>query len=179
MAAFQRWASEQRVSEAASGRARQRWLSDQAAATATWAGMLVDLAEGAAAVTVAVSGAGTGAGLKITGNLVGIGPDFCVVDQANRRPVLIALASIVAVWPPPDWQSAASGDRNSPLDLTLADAIAALAEDRMPVLIRAGDHSFEGDLWALGDDVVTLRSGSSVRRLVYLALSSISVCEIR
>jgi hypothetical protein len=173
VAAFARWAAGERVSRAASERSRQRWLAGQAVSSATWTGLLVDLAEHADPVTLAVGGN------RVSGRLVGVGRDFCVLEEAGGRPILVASAAIVALWPSdPPTRRSPSGDRNPPLDISLAQAMESLAEDRVPVLIRVGEQRVEGRVWAVGEDVVTLSSGAG-RRLVHLPLATVRVCEIR
>jgi hypothetical protein len=173
VAAFARWAAGERVAEAASGRARQRSLSEQAASGASLAGVLVDLAETAAAVTLAVGGS------RINGRLVGVGSDFCVLDQAGGRPVLVATAAVAAVWAGAEDVSELAGERAPALDLSFTGALALLAEDRVPVQLRLGPVAVGGDLIRVGDEVLTLRGPPPGRRPVYVPCGRVEVCEIR
>ena len=93
VAAFVRWAADQRAATAAADRARARSLRDQATAAATWAGLLVDLAERLASVTTVV------AGQQRSGRLVGVGRDFCVLQSDHGRTALIAVGEIAQLWP--------------------------------------------------------------------------------
>jgi hypothetical protein len=175
VAAFVRWAADQRAGMAAANRARERSLRDQAAATATWVGVLVDLAEQAAPVTVVV------AGQRRSGRLVGVGRDFCVLQGEHGRAALIRLPEISQLWPdiraldePP------AGDRSPSIDLPLISALALLADERSPVgLISGGGLETVGELVAAGDDVLTVRTAPPARRLVYVPLDSVAVCELR
>jgi hypothetical protein len=175
VAAFARWAADQRAAVAAEDRVRERSLREQATATATWVGILVDLAEQAAAVTVVV------AGLRRSGRLIGVGRDFCVLQSARRRIALIAVHEIVQLWP--DGHTAGgppAGDRRPSIDLTLTSALALLAEERSPVSLISGNGlDTTGELVAVGDDVLTLRAALPVRRLVHVPISSVAVCELR
>ncbi len=175
VAAFVRWAADQRTATAAADRVRERSLRDQAAATATWMGVLVDLAEQAAVVTVMV------AGQRRSGHLVGVGRDFCVLQTAHGRAVLISLPEIAQLWPdsgrgddPP------TGDRPPSIDLPLMTGLALLAEERSPVVLVSG-YGLEtaGELVAVGEDVVTLRTAPPARRLVHVPTSRVAVCELR
>ncbi|HUJ65470.1 MAG TPA: hypothetical protein VLX59_08035 [Acidimicrobiales bacterium] len=174
VAAFRRWAAGERASAAAGNRARERRLRDQAAASATWAGVLVDLAEAAATVVVRLGA------LTCTGRIVAVARDFCVIEPTSGRPSLIALAAISALSPQQTGQSPPAGDRQPHLSLSMAGALAALAEERTPVgLTLAHDVHVEGELAAVGEDVVTLRNEAPARRPVYVRLASIVRCELR
>lgn len=173
VAAFARWAAAQRVSEAASGRSRERFLTEQAAGGASLAGLLVDMAEDASTVTLAV------AGLRLSGRLVGVGSDFCVLDQLGGRPVLVSTPAILGVWPAGPVRAGLAGDRLPALGLSLMAALASLAEDRVPVRLRLGSLAVDGDLVRVGDEVVTLRAPAPSRRPVHVPMARVEVCEIR
>jgi len=137
-------------------------------------GVLVDLAEEAAIVVVRVGA------LTCTGRIVGVAHDFCVIEPTSGRPSLVALAAISAVSPQQTGQSPPAGDRQPHLSLSMAAALAALAEERTPVgLTLVHDLHVEGELAAVGEDVVTLRSEAPARRPVYIRLASIVRCELR
>ena len=178
VAAFARWAADQRVVAAAGDRARERSLREQARSSATWTGVLVDLAEQGSPVTVMV------AGQRRCGRLVGVGRDFCVLEPDQGRTALIALPQVTELWPdrPAGWalSEPPGGDRSPAIDLPLMAALALLAEDRSPVgVFSTGGLETAGDLVAAGDDVLTLRTGTPVRRLVYVPLRAVAVCELR
>jgi hypothetical protein len=202
IAAFGRWAAGQRAEAAAAGRARERWLRTQAGAGATWTGVLVDLAEQSGPVVV-VSGS-----RRWRGALVGVGPDFCVLDATPRRPVLVALAALSAVWaegagPMPAGGSgtgpgvadpsgapvasgrsgpavASAGDRRPTLQLSWLAALSMLAEDRHPVSLTAvGGEELVGTLVGVGEDVLTLQTDPPARRLAYLPVGALASCELR
>lgn len=164
------WAAEQRVIEAAAGRARERSLREQAGAAATFAGVLVDLAERGADVIVGSAGG------RRSGRLVGVGRDFCVLEQRIGRPAIVATAAITSVRAAPASESPA-GDRAPALELSLAAALGALADDRAPVgLYLDAGETVDGELIAAGQDVVTVRSAA---RVVYVPLRAVMVCELR
>lgn len=176
VAAFARWAADQRVDEAARQRSRERWLRQQAVEEATLVGVLTDLAERRTDVVASTRTR------QVTGRLLGVANDFFVVEDRDGTGVLVAtehLASVSAAA-----RADASGDRPAPLSMRLIDALGLLAADRGP--IRLGLTSGEavaGDLVAVGRDVVTLRGhrpgrGHGPARL-YVALGAIEVCTPR
>ena len=174
VAAFARWAAQERARSAATDRARQRSLGEQALSTATWTGILVDLAERGAGVTLSVGGH------RCTGWIVGVGRDFCVVEQAGRRrPALIPLAPISYVSADQPGRAIPTGDRPAGMELSMAAALAALAEERVPVALRAGAEQVEGKVIGVGEDVVTLRADAPAGRLVHVPLAAVTFCEVR
>ncbi len=61
-----------------------------------------------------------------------------------------------------------------------SSALALLADERSPVgLISGGGLETVGELVAAGDDVLTVRTAPPARRLVYVPLDSVAVCELR
>lgn len=192
VAQFTRWAAAQRAAEAVDRRTRERSLRDQAVGSATWTGLVVDLAERSAPVVMMVGAH------RRRGRLVGVGQGFCVLEQPNGRPALVALGAIAALAPDQAGPSAAgapSGNREPELRLSLAAALAALAEERSPVVVvLAGGHQESGQLIAAGEDVLTLRTdgaagtsggggagvaGVAARRLVHVPVRAVLVCELR
>ena len=75
-----RWAASERASAAAADRARGRALADQSAATATLAGVLVDLAEQGAPVAIGLKG-----DRVLRGRVVGVGRDALFMDLDSDR----------------------------------------------------------------------------------------------
>jgi hypothetical protein len=174
VAAFHRWAAGERTTAAAQNRSRERWLRDQASASASWTGVLVDLAEQAAGVVVGVGR------LKYTGRIVGVARDFCVVQPAGGRPALIASAAISALWPQQPGGHSPAGARRPGLALSMAGALSALAEERSRVVLTLADgDQVEGEMVAVGEDVATLRTDMPSRRSVYVRLAAVLCCEVR
>ena len=170
VAAFTRWAAHERAVEAAETRSRERSLRDQAAGEATWSGLLVDLSEKQGEVALDVGGR------RLSGRLVGVGPDFCVLEQGTRRASLVPTDRIVAIWQ----ESPASGSRFPHLQLSFASALAALAAERTPTcLFLAGGSQVSGELVGSGTDLVTVRTDSATRRTVHVRICHIDVCELR
>ena len=176
LGAFGNWSASERTGQAARSRSRTRSLAAQAASTSTWEGMLVELAERGGPVTVSVGGG------HLSGQLVGVGRDFCVLEQAGGWPVLVASARIDAASPA---QGAAggpglvpAGDRHPPVELTMSSALAGLADERAPVTVRSGAATVEGDLVAVGEDVLTISTGPA-RQMTHVPLGSVSWCRLR
>jgi hypothetical protein len=174
VAAFARWAADQRAVSAAGSRSRQRSLREQAAASATWAGTVVDLAERGALVTVVVGQQRRG------GRIVGVGRDFFVLDARSSRCALIVLSAVDALWPDQTATTLPAGDRRGAIDLTLMMALALLAEERAPVcLTTTSGIETAGNLVATGADILTIRTETPNRRLAHVPFSAVAVCELR
>jgi hypothetical protein len=176
-ARLDRWAAEARSDEAAAARARQRWMRQAASESATFAGVLLDLAERQTAVLVTCTSS-----RRHHGVVTIVGRDFCALrigHQGAIRPgsdgghdVLIAYRGLTSVRP-----NAADegplGDRAPGVDLTLAEVLVACAADRPRVLVVAGiGEGIAGELRAVGHDVVTVRPDGEPRA-AYVALASI------
>jgi hypothetical protein len=169
--AFARWSAEVRLRDGAAGRSRQRWLHQQASEAATFAGTLLDLAERRAAVSL------LSPGRRFAGRLVGVGPDFCVLEEATRATV-VALGRVIAVQPHPRGPTppvaVASGDRRAVLEMTFAQALAAMAADLAPLrLALIGSETLVGDLVGAGEDVVTLRLPGNPPRPTFVPVTAV------
>jgi hypothetical protein len=147
-----RWLAEARVDAAASSRARERWLRQQLESEATVAGVLLDLAEGGS--TVVLQGA---AGRRRGGAVTAVADDFCVLRAPDRRQSLHVYDAITAIVPLGS-SAPAAGGRPATLDMTFAEALAVLAEERRRVLLvsRSADV-LSGELRSVGRDVLVLR----------------------
>jgi hypothetical protein len=160
-----------RADDAAQERARERWLKQQAAESATLAGTLLDLAEAGSPMAIT-----TADGRTHQGEIVGIAAEFVALRSA-RGSVLIALDAVVSVRPRAAARTAvASGDRPPPLDLTLREALADAVDDRPRVLLtsRGAAEPVAGELRAVGQDVVTLALDGDERNACIVALHSLS-----
>jgi len=177
LSAFARWAAGTRVRDEAAGRARQRWLHQQASEAATLAGTLLDLAEGRAAVTI------LSAQRRYSGHLVGVGADLCVLEEPGRVTV-VGLSRVIAVQPQPTpataRPAAASGNRAIEMVMTFQGALSAMAMDLAPVRIAlVGTEILIGDLMGAGEDVVTLRVPGTPPRPAYLPVAAIEAFSPR
>jgi hypothetical protein len=173
-AAFERWAASERITEAAASRRRWRSLSEQASASATWTGVLLDLAERAEPVVVCIGAD------RLTGRLVGLGPDFCVLEQAGGRPAVVRSAAVCSLSPAETRRSETpAGQRFPALELSLASVLEALAGERAPVVVHCGGAPIEGELLSVGSDLVTLRADGQPRRLTHVPLGALTWCELR
>jgi len=176
-AAFARWSAEERVRESAGRRSGQRRMAEAAAAGATWAGVLLDLAESGEPVALTVGGR------RLAGHLSAVGEDFCVVENLDAGACIVALGAISSVRQDPsgmaERRGGPSGDRPPALRLSFASALGALVAERLPVAIWSGDELFEGDIAALGGDVVTIRNPGPGRRVAHLRLGAVTICQLR
>jgi hypothetical protein len=171
--AFGAWAAEHRAGAAAEARSRERWLRQQVAETATLVGTLVDLAEQGADAAVIV---GT---RRVTGRLVGVGGDGCVVADRAGAVTIVAVAHISAVRVAGRriGTGEATGTRAPAGGWLVADALGALAAERSPVRVGLrGGETLSGDLVSVGDDVLTIRLPEGGMR-VHVALAALETCS--
>jgi DNA-binding transcriptional LysR family regulator len=141
---------EQRRDDASAQRRRARSLDQQAAGSSTLAGVLRDLGEHGAGVTVEVTGCG-----PLRGRITGLGADFVVIT-ADDTAVTVPLQAVELVRPDPG-QRRAAGDREPGEGRTLAAVLEDLAADAATVQVRtrSGDR-VSGELVAAGIDVVAV-----------------------
>jgi len=164
------WLADARIEGSADARARERWLSAAAEADATFAGVLLDLAERGTPLTVRTS-----AGRHHHGCLDVIGADFVAIRTAGGTDVLVTLAAITSVRTAP-LVDAAVGARVVTTDLGLSEVLAELAADRARVLLvtSGGDGAVAGELRAVGYDVVTVRTDADPPATAYLPAGAIT-----
>lgn len=165
-----RFAAGAAADEAAAARARERWLRRAADEEATFAGVLLDLAERSAPVVV-----GGRAGRRHRGLLRAVGVDFCAVRTADGADVVLPFAGIASVRPEPRAEPP-SGDRAVRVDVELAEALAVLAEERPRVLVvtLADADGVAGELRSVGRDVLVLRLDGPARAPAYVPLASLA-----
>lgn len=177
-----RWAAAARADDAGRSRAKGRWLRRQAQEEATFAGLLVDLAERRAAVVVR-----TVAGRMHRGQVAAVGADFALLRSIQDRPILLPLVAVSTVRPAgvgDDGRNGgdgpASGRRRTTVDLLLAEALEALAGDRCRIAVAAaGDRDvIGGELEAIGDDVLTIRLDGAGRKRTFISLAAVTEVAI-
>lgn len=164
------WVADARVEGSADARARERWLHAAAEADATFAGVLLDLAERGTAVAVSTSG-----GRRHHGGIEVLGVDFVALRLASGGEVLLALAAVTAVRTAP-LADAALGERVVTTELRLADVLAELAVEQVRVLLVSADgaESVAGELRTVGQDVVTVRVDGEPPATAYVPLRAIT-----
>jgi hypothetical protein len=162
------WVASARTDDAAAARAREAFLRRTGPEDATFAAVLLDLAERGAPVL-----ATTTTGRRHRGVVTGVGHDFAAVRTPEGRDVVLAHRGIAAV-APEGARATAPGDRATALPLGLAEALAVLAEDRPRVLVVAsGGEPVAGELTAVGRDVLTVRLDGGDRRVTYVATDNV------
>lgn len=167
-----RWLADSRVDAAATSRARERWLRQQAGEEALFAGVLLDLAERGSMVLVHAAGS-----RRHRGRVRAVADDFCALRSEEGADVLLAYNGIVSVQPHGE-ALVATGDRPSALDMTLGEALAAMVGDRPRVLVVTHDGAgMAGELRAVGRDVVTLRPDGDAR-VSYVPLRAVAEVSI-
>jgi hypothetical protein len=152
-------------------RTEERDRRERATELATWVGALRDLAERRAVVSLRAR-----SGRVHRGALVGVGLDHVVLERPVGALVLLALEAVRTVRPEPGEPAPpAMGDRESPQDRTLAEALQRLVEGRHPVVLVVEDvaEPLHGLVIGFGEDVVTLRLTGADRGTVYLPLAAV------
>ena len=170
-ARLERWAADARVDEAARVRSRERWLRRQAEDETSLAGVAADLRDAATAVTV-----GTRSGRRHAGVVRVVGADFvAVAPAAGRGPeVVVALDALESVRTLPGVPPVV-GDRRVDVTARLLDVVAGLAEEREAVqVVTASGEVFGGVVAALGQDVLTVRTGTRPSAAVYVPVTAVA-----
>ena len=165
------WAAQARVDEAVAARAREAFLRRTAADDATFAGVLLDLAERGGPVLAV----GTG-GRRHRGVVRAVGSDFVAIRTPEGREVLLAYRGIASVRPEAG-AAAPTGDRVAALPFGLAEALSVVAEERPRVLavtIASGDDGVAGELVAAGRDVMAVRLDGADRTIAHLAVANLA-----
>ncbi|MEY2567146.1 MAG: hypothetical protein QOE35_1675 [Actinomycetota bacterium] len=161
------WSADQRVDEAAQGRARVRSLRTQLEEAATLAGTLVDLTEARTHLAVQTS-----RGRMHHGVAAAVGADFVALRTDAEQLVMIALSAVVAVRPTGPALAATGARRTAPT--TLAQFLADCAEERPRVRLVAAGEPVSGELLAVGADVLSVRSDTQPPTVAYVPVTSVS-----
>jgi hypothetical protein len=163
------WAAAARIDEAALARGRQRWMMELASQEATLGGVLLDLGERRARVSVRVSGDRTH-----TGRIEVIGADF-VSLRAARGVVLVPHRSVAVVRTAPE-EPTVVGDRALRSGVGFDEVIRELAADREVVrlVLAGGGEVLAGALRSAGVDVLALRTDGDPPATVHVPLAAIS-----
>lgn len=169
-ARLDRWLADALVDDSAAGRARERWLHAAAEADATFGGVLLDLAERGAPLSVRLR-----SGRRHQGVAEVIGGDFVAIRLAAGGEVLLALSAIASVRTAPR-ADPALGERVTTTGLRLVDVLVELAAERARVLVvPTGDADpVAGDLRAVGRDVVTVRGTGDPPATTYVHLAAVA-----
>lgn len=167
------WIAGVLVDDAARQRTRARWLEQQAAEEGTFAGVLTDLAERARPIVVQLN-----TGRSHRGTVTMIGADVVGLRTSLGREVLVRQAAIASLRTLPG-EPPTVGDRHVAHDLTLGEAISALAEHRTRVLLVGTDpaQAVAGELRATGRDVVTVRLDGA-GGTAYVAVASLTELSV-
>jgi hypothetical protein len=169
-ARLDRWLADARSADAAAARARARWLRLQAEESATFAGVLVDLAERHTGVTVHGH-----AGRRRRGVVALVAADFCALRTDAGREVLIAYRGVSSIRP--DVRAEVPvGDRTVRAELGLAEMLNIVAADRPRVLITTlvDSEGVAGELRSVGRDVVAIRTDGDGRVPTYVPIDAIA-----
>jgi hypothetical protein len=172
-----RLVGEIRATDAARGRSRERWLRQQATEDATLAGVLTDLADEGADVTVRLR-----SGRPANGRIVRLGKDFFVLQSdPGASVVVIAQRAVTAIRRRPgDRGPDTTGDRARSQATSLAAYLAAIAPERPRVAasVTGEPGVLVGELRSAGRDVLTLVVDGEPPVTVYLALVSLESLSV-
>ncbi len=176
LADLARWSADQRSSEAARSRMRERWLRQQSMEDARFAGVALDLAERKAGVSVR-----TTTGRTLHGRIEAVARDFCVLRHHSGAATLLALAAMATVRPDAGQRAVeADSERTPAVDTSLSDVLGALAADRprVRVVVEGGGEAVTGELRAASGDVATLRMDSDPPATIYVQLASVRELDV-
>ncbi|MEA2686094.1 MAG: hypothetical protein QOE93_1289 [Actinomycetota bacterium] len=166
---LERWAAGARAQEAAEARVRERWLRQAAEEEASFAGLLVDMAEDGRPVSVT-----TTAGRRHHGPIAAVGQDFVAVVGPEGRLILVCLAAVAEVRPTAGSRRPPAANGRQPLGVTLAEVLAQAVANRPRVGIVLGEVTVVGELRAVGTDVLTVRTDGEPGAVSYVTLASVS-----
>lgn len=161
----------ERARAAAADRRARGWLARLDAEQATFAGLLVDLAEQHAEVVIEVAGQG-----RCQGRVDAVGVDHVVLAGRAHR-WLISWSAIATVRPTRSELAHATPRRGgAPAGQPIMEALRGLVAERTPVTVRGvGGDPTEGQLVAAGADLITVRTASGA--LVHLPLHGLAVVQ--
>ncbi|HVF73955.1 MAG TPA: hypothetical protein VM938_02805 [Acidimicrobiales bacterium] len=165
LADLARWTGDRRAADEARSRSEEAWLRRQADEEARFTGLVLDLAEQGAAVTVQ-----TTAGRRHHGTVVAVADDFLVLDA--HRPVLLAYRAVAVVR---STAGVAGATRVAPLGTRLVHALAGIAAERPRVLVVVdGNDALHGELRSVGRDVLALRLDGADGAAAHVRLDAVS-----
>lgn len=173
---MQEWTSEARIEQAKADRQNRRWQNEVANDEGRFSGLLTDLAERQALVSIVTEG-----GRRLTGSIYELGTDFVAIRNIAQSPTFIRLHAItsVEVDGSPKRVGAPSARENTALR-SLEMVISELAEENTPVRF-ATKNAVElrtGKLTASGVDVVTLELVGPPVRTLFVAAEQLSEIAI-
>ncbi len=171
-AALARLVSDSRAEEAARQRIRTRNLRAAALTDATFAGVIVDLAERGEVVSIR-----TAHGRTLTGRVVLTARDAIAVETGAAGTTYVRLDGVTSVRRMPGVRAdPPSGGRCPPRQTSLAALLAELAQERPRVTVALqGEPSLVvGELRGAGVDVLTLRLDGEPPVMAYLAVGQVS-----
>lgn len=149
---LRRWLADAAAGEAASKRSRQHWLGRQAEEQAELVGVVLDLVERQATVSVR-----TTAGHTLRGHFVVAGRDFCVLTADRGSTTFLPYAGLAAIRARDARPRAAARGGDGHVTASLAAVLLGVGGDRRRVrwAVTGDPHAANGELLGVGVDVVT------------------------
>ncbi|MCB1003576.1 MAG: hypothetical protein KDB35_05260 [Acidimicrobiales bacterium] len=171
-----RWRRTALADAAADQRRRQHWLERQDGADATFAGVLVELAERGRRVSLT-----TVSGQRLTGWLLAVGTDVVVLEDPTGTRSLVALRAVSAAGEvdPHGAGERLTGTAAATADTTLSEVLAELATERPEVSMSFGAQGahLRGRLVSVGRDTAALRLDGA-GGTAFVALANVEVCRL-
>ena len=163
------------MDDAAEARAREHWLRRQAEEEGTLAGVLADLADGGVPVRLHLRAGGP---LRRAVRAVGVDLVAVAADGSRGSVAVVALAAVCSVRTGPGARPV-TGDRERDVPLRLAEVLVGLAAEREPVrVVTADGETVVGVARSVGQDVVTLRTGSGAAGTAYVPLAAVAAVVV-
>jgi hypothetical protein len=161
-----------RATDAARARSRERSLRQQATEDATLEGLLADLADEGAEVSVRLR-----SGASASGHIVGLGSDFFVLEGDAVGPaVVVSRPAVSSVRRRPgDRGPDTTGDQARAQAVSLTAYLAGLAPEhpRLAAIVSGESRPVVGELRSAGRDVLTVVVDGDPPVTVYLAVVSL------
>ena len=164
------WIAESRFDAATVSRRHIANLADQAAEESSIGGVLRDLGERSAAISVT-----TIADRRHRARIKAVGRDFTVITalDGDHNEIVVAMRAIEIV--KVSTEAVVTGDRADILDVTLAEVLPAMCVDRPRVLlVTFGGQLVLGELRSTGLDVARLRTDDDNRATAYVPVANIA-----
>jgi len=156
---FESWRMDSMIEEAAHSRRRTAAWTQHGAADAGFAGVLLDLAERRAEVTISLTNDRSHRGVALT-----VASTWVLMSTAAGARIIIRLRSIATIGC--TGYRASFGERCAPITLGFAPMLERSVELGDRLTLWCGQHRLSGELIGLGDELAILAIDAAVLRYV-------------